>query len=1494
MELDHQDCDAALPALMLEAPDGRRVTVAVRSTASTVGELADTIGLSRRSEVFVDGCHIERRRPLERTEIVQGSRLSETIACPSSRTAGRGAARTSWTGRRTTRSAPGSDPGAGRGASVEVVVEAGPAAGAVVRLGPGRHVLGRAANAAVRLDDELVELHHAVVDVDPGGRVTLTQIAGRVPCRALVAVASSPESVPIRAPTTLQSDSILTIGASRLRVRCGERCEPIRSAALTSRRDDPWRRTIHRTPRLIPRWDPSPIDLPVEATAQPSRSGGMLAAALTVFGGVLVAFVLRNPMFLIFSAMGFLVAVGTRVGGRIADRKKRKHDAGAARRAQERFAEQVAAQRAERVVFHRTIAPTIETTLAAAASLADVVWSRRTPHDDVFSVAIGWGTESWTVRVGPGSLTPETDAVIRRAQRLEGQPVLADLGRGRSLAIAGANAIAVARSLVMQLATWTGPADWRLLVVAEDVDEWEWCAWLPHTRVGGRSDIDPTVVDAHDGVGLSDALRRLDDGDERHVIVVTDRADLLSTRTGPLRRYLGSAGSVAVLAVVGDGAAVPAMCSSLLHVGSLGQARWCAETSVATTSASLHATGISQTVAAAAARRLAQLHDPEDPLEAAGSIPAAMSLSSLMSRCGVGAVDDAIAIAAGWRSLRPADAAAGAPRDGRLRAAIGVTADGVVEIDLVRDGPHALIAGTTGSGKSELLRTLVVSMAARCSPDEVTFVLIDYKGGSTFDACADLPHTVGVVTDLDDRLAERALSSLDAEIRRRERLLRAAAADDLDAYRHMGSGPLPRLVVVIDEFAAMAADLPGFLAALVGVAQRGRSLGIHLVLATQRPAGVVSEEIRTNTNLRIALRLQDRSDAHDIVGDAEPTTFARGTPGRAMMRLGPGETLVFQAANSSVRHRPNAAAALHVLVSSATTATPSSPHDDAGPEATASSMPEATELVVLTRSIRSAASLCEIEPPFRPWLEPLSASLGPDDVASQDGAGGEPDVCGLVDDPAGQRRLPLRWQRKSGNLALVGSFGSGTSTAMRSAVIAAGMAPDVYVLDCRGDGRLEELMSLSNCGAVVGLHDAERRGRLLGMLDTEIRARQASQMTISERRPLVFAIDGLAALNAALSGPAEMGEQARLATILADGLAARIHTIATFERPTAVPASMLAAFGQRWLFHLDDPLDASGLGVKAGMTPPAVPGRIVVAGTGLEAQVAVLTVPDRADAPDHDPHQAGGPPKRDVADRSNAPAIGTLAEVIESSQLPKSAARDGATSLVLGIDFATLVATALDVPDGEHAIILGPARSGRSTALIRAISAWRSAHPDGEVVVRCPRRHSPVLGWITSMMPDATVAGDDVALAAAIEDVPDELGQQYRLIAIDDAERVDDPSGDLLALVSARHAHVMVVAAGRPDALRSMYGHWTAVVRRSRLGLVMTAGSENDGELLGETLPRRPPVGARPGLAWLCDTNGRRLVQVASDSAAQAASADRRLSASRHDTRLPVRRIERE
>ena len=211
--------------------------------------------------------------------------------------------------------------------------------------------------------------------------------------------------------------------------------------------------------------------------------------------------------------------------------------------------------------------------------------------------------------------------------------------------------------------------------------------------------------------------------------------------------------------------------------------------------------------------------------------------------------------------------------------------NGPLVLDLVADGPHLLVGGTTGSGKSELLRSMVAGLALSADPAHLAFVLIDYKGGAAFDRCAEMPHVAGMVTDLDDRLAERALVCLEAELRHREERLRAAGAEDLAAFRartgHAGGDPLPRLVVVVDEFATLAAELPEFLRSLVGIAQRGRSLGVHMVLATQRPAGVVTDDIRANTTCRIALRVTDRHDSNDVIDSPDAAaSHANGPAGR--------------------------------------------------------------------------------------------------------------------------------------------------------------------------------------------------------------------------------------------------------------------------------------------------------------------------------------------------------------------------------------------------------------------------------------------------------------------------------------------------------------------------------------------------------------------------------------------------------------------------------------
>ena len=218
------------------------------------------------------------------------------------------------------------------------------------------------------------------------------------------------------------------------------------------------------------------------------------------------------------------------------------------------------------------------------------------------------------------------------------------------------------------------------------------------------------------------------------------------------------------------------------------------------------------------------------------------------------------------------------------RALLGSRLDGPFVVDLSQ-GPHMLIAGTTGSGKSELLQTLVASLAVANRPDAMNFVLIDYKGGAAFQGCAPLPHTVGMVTDLDEFEVERALASLRAELQRRKAILAQAGKSDIrhywDALRAMPrADPLPRLVIVVDEFAVMAEQLPAQLKSLVNIGQQGRSLGVHLVLATQRPTGVVTADLRANINLRIALRVASPEDSRDVIETAD----AARIPGRGTAR----------------------------------------------------------------------------------------------------------------------------------------------------------------------------------------------------------------------------------------------------------------------------------------------------------------------------------------------------------------------------------------------------------------------------------------------------------------------------------------------------------------------------------------------------------------------------------------------------------------------------------
>ncbi|MEJ7720095.1 MAG: FtsK/SpoIIIE domain-containing protein [Ilumatobacteraceae bacterium] len=1127
---------------------------------------------------------------------------------------------------------------------------------------------------------------------------------------------------------------------------------------------------------------------------------GWITTLFALAGAVVIAAVMGSALFLVLGACAALGSVVVFVVRAMLTRRRRRDERRARDVALAAYEQEIEQQR-------RAFAAHLRSTVHPLDRLVEVrdgdeLWQRRSHHDDAFSVSLGWGSLEWAPMLATDDAV---STLLDRIQTIDDVLVTTTLSPGRAVAVTGDGA-GIVRSLVVQLAVTMGPADWSLVVVADDPSAWNWCRWLPHLHGGRRG----AVVAADDQESIGALFDRLvaDDAQLSMVLVVTDRPDLLAMRTGAMRRLLTSERPSALCVLAERSDDVPSLCTGIVHVRQRCRGRWTPDATTAPPHRLVHLAGMGRATAERVARRLAALVDPE-VATAAGDVPPEVGLTALLLDRSQGRITSS-AVGRWWVDHDT-------PRS--LSTVLGV-GDGLVEVDLVTDGPHALIGGTTGSGKSELLRTLVVGLAARYEPARLNFVLVDYKGGSTFDACALLPHTVGMVTDLDDQLAERALQSLRAELRWREAELRARGVADLvdDPCRH-GDGdgdrqPIARLVVVIDEFAALAAELPGFLTSLVAIAQRGRSLGVHLVLATQRPAGVVSDDIRANTNLRIALRLHDTADARDIVDDDAPARFARTQPGRAMLRLGASERIEFQVASCTTAVRPPDPA--RVIVESGTDAASSA----------------ASELDALVSAVREAHDRATSPSLRRAWLEPLPPVLAAEGF---DGDLVEPGGVGLFDVPDEQARRSVCWSpQEDTNLALVGARGSGTTATMATLLAELGRRHDpralhVYVIDTTGEARLDAVANMAHCGAVVRVGERERLGRLVDRLVGELDRRRAS--TAHDRQPrIVWCVDGFAALrdldDSFLAGSIDE----RLLRLLAEGPAVGITAIIAVQ-PGRGASTAISSCARRWLFHLDDRSDAVLVGARPGDVPAAIPGRMLDVGSGLYGQIVsanadnlALVVP-----------LPGGP-----APVETLPASISLDELAAGPEVAGSCAR-----LRIGRQFHDLGPATLVVRGGEHVLVAGSARSGRSATLRTIAEAWARCHPSGEVIV--------VDGRASGAIDAAVLSG----LAASGGDA------RPRLLVVDDADRVADADGALAALVERAATTLTVVAAVRPSSVRADYGHWTRLVRRSRLGIVLTAGGEADGDVLGETLPRCTPVPPRPGLGYIVQDGVAQLTQIA-------------------------------
>ncbi|MFE0425530.1 FtsK/SpoIIIE domain-containing protein, partial [Streptomyces sp. NPDC058953] len=819
-------------------------------------------------------------------------------------------------------------------------------------------------------------------------------------------------------------------------------------------------------------------------------------------------------------------------------------------------------------------------------------------------------------------------------------------------------------------------------------------------------------------------------------------------------------------------------------------------------------------------------------------------------------------------------------------------------------GPHALIAGTTGSGKSELLQSLVASLAAANRPDELTFVLVDYKGGSAFAECENLPHTVGLVTDLDTHLVERALVSLGAELKRRERILADAGAKDLDDYLDRRSraprlGPMPRLVLVIDEFASMVRELPDFVAGLVNIAQRGRSLGIHLVLATQRPSGAVTADIRANTNLRIALRTTDAGESRDIIDAPDAARLSPRTPGRAFARLGHAALLPFQTGRIGGRRIRAAAAAERPpeprvteidweLLGDPPPAVPTAPDAAVQP---------VTDLAVLVDAIRAAADGLGLPAPRRPWLPPLPERLTLDDLAPPDGTAAESPTAGtvapavpgalpavpygLIDVPDEQTRDPLLLDLDTmGHLQIIGSPRGGRSQTLRTVAAALARAHSsadvhLYGLDC-GNGALAALTRLPHCGAVVDRAQTERAARLLARLTEEAarrrtllgRAGVADLAELRRTRPeaerpphLVLLVDRVEVFERDYAGYDQGAVLELLVQLLREGAGAGIHVVATGDR-VLTQSRFAAAVEDKLVLRLNERNDYSMAGVSPRTVPDAMPpGRAVEVRTGRAAQIALVD-PDPAGAA-----QTGALNRIADTVRDRDAAVPDALRPFRLDALPDELTFEDAWRrrprevsplwAMAGVGGDELTAVGTDLSRVPSFLIAGPPRSGRSTVLL-TMARSLLAHGTGIVVVApfaSPLRELAGLPGVAAVFTDADLAVADFRAALGRIDSP--AGG----VLVDDAEMMinSEIDGDLAALARGGAGDGWgLVVAGNNEALYGGLAGWHTVVRRNRCGALLAPRALGDGEILGLRVPHGL-LGAdpEPGRAHLHLGDGR-------------------------------------
>ncbi|MBT1676147.1 type VII secretion protein EccCa [Curtobacterium aurantiacum] len=1330
-------------------------------------------------------------------------------------------------------------------------------------------------------------------------------------------------------------------------------------------------RVVHRPARVsTPLVRPEAEQLAPPPQLPEGPSGGIpLQSLLPVVGAissVVMMVVLRgnNPVLMVVAALVFVVAL---VGGLGMAFTQRGNAVRNRRTQRERYLDYLEELRGDLRSRTTTLRERAEHVDPSPETLPRLVgdparlWERRRSHGDFLRVRVGSGDVGWLDLAVPPDQNPvqpldplmlaELEQVAEHYGTVHAMPIAVRLDGAGDVSVVGDRdaVLEVARALVVQLAALHAPEDLQLAAAfpAARADDWDWFDLLPHARMdrtfdgplrarrvaedvqalartlsgelGERARTAAMYRRSGDSAKRSDLPRLVVFADEHGTVAVPLALPEGETRPEDLRitvvhlvadrlhepsdvRVRVTARSDATVVGGGTGAGSGAR-TTLLEIV---DARDVEEGEPAPVQLAV-CDPVAPPLVTAVARALAPLRLSADTEQRAES-SAAIGVSELLGVDDVATIDPDRA----WRPRAPRDF---------LRVPIGVDDFGApLLLDLKESaqlgmGPHGICIGATGSGKSEMLRTLVLGLAVSHPPEDLAMILVDYKGGAAFAPFARLPHVAGLIDNLadDPQLTRRARASIAGEVRRRQEMLRdAGAAPSITHYRELRTRrpdlpPMPHLVLVIDEFGELLTAEPEFVDLLLMIGRIGRSIGVHLLLSSQRIEAGKLRGLDTYLSYRLGLRTFSEAESQ-VVLDTGDAFHLPAVPGYGYLKV---DTSVYTRFRSGYVSGPveDAAPASAVTTSSADTAPEPfelpvyntlAAEDDAPGEVTLEA-PDVGRSVVdeaVERLDRGDRDTTPVWLPPLPTRLALGAVLDPNAVSDPTGV---TVPIGLLDDPARQRQRPwmLDLTRGGGHIAVIGAPGSGRTTFLRTvaASIALTTTPrqvSVYGMDLAGGG-LGRIEGFPHVGGVATRADRNRLLRLVEELQAMIRLRErvfrdhgidslamlrtrhaAGRVPELGSADVVLLVDGFGVMRTEF----EELEDA-FGDLLQRGGSFGIHVVLGLTRWNELRLASQPLIGQRFELRLNDPADSTIARAAAATLKSGEPGRVLTDGE-LFGQVALPVLDDVEDGVVGD--ELGALAQR-VADSWGGPAaapIRLLPESFDPAELPDPL--DTPTAVPFALRQDTMDFVAFDPAVDQHLLVFGDTASGK-TALLRGLAAgfMERSTPDELVLAFMDVRGGAAAGTPDDFLGGHAANGKDArGLAAAIAAELEQrsagpaTGPRPRIVVlVDDYDIVASAGTDPLAplmpyLPSARDLGLHVVLT-RPvaGAARAMYDTVIQSIRDSGATGLVLSGERSEGQVFPKVYAEQFPPGrgrlVRRGTA-------PRIVQVAHFPSATAAA----------------------